>query len=373
VDTARLLTGARYAALGVARPNGQGLREFITVGLDSASEAAIGARPRGVGILGLLLTLEKPLRIDKLSAHPASVGFPPNHPPMTSFLGVPIRSGETVIGSLYLTDKIGASTFTEADEAAVVQIGSYAAVAIHNLILLSRQKSLVSGLIFAQEEERRAIAYDLHDGLTQYVMAAHAHIDSFRRLYREKHLDKAERELEHGMRYLKDAVVESRRLVNGVRSLALDDLGLAGAIEQLVVEEKERAEWETASFVHNLADRRFDRTVETAVYRIVQEALTNARKHSHAKNVRVMLVEHHDDETDQITLEVEVRDWGIGFEPNDAAAGEGHVGLQGMVERVHLLGGSLRFESKLGEGSAIMVQVPVIDVHTDTKQGSTNE
>jgi len=109
------------------------------------------------------------------------------------------------------------------------------------------------------------------------------------------------------------------------------------------------------------------------VYRIVQEALTNARKHSHAKNVRVMLVEHHDDETDQITLEVEVRDWGIGFEPNDAAAGEGHVGLQGMVERVHLLGGSLRFESKLGEGSAIMVQVPVIDVHTDTKQGSTNE
>ncbi len=91
-DAARTLAGARYAALGVARPGGKGLREFVTVGLSAEEETALGARPHGLGVLGLLLERNAPLRIDVLGRHPASVGFPANHPPMTSFLGVPIRS-----------------------------------------------------------------------------------------------------------------------------------------------------------------------------------------------------------------------------------------------------------------------------------------
>src|SRR5207248_1955468 len=158
----------------------------------------------------------EPLRVDDLGQHPESVGFPPNHPPMRSFLGVPIRRGETVLGSLYLTDKEGGGAFTEADEAAVQALGAYAAVAIHNLQLLGRQRALVSGLIAAQEEERRAIAYDLHDGLTQYVMASHAHLESFKRAYETGNRERAEREMDQGLRYLKEAVVESRRLVNGL-------------------------------------------------------------------------------------------------------------------------------------------------------------
>src|SRR5579862_4005118 len=206
VEAARTLAHAQYAALGVARPDGQGLSAFVTTGLTSEEEARIGPRPQGTGILGLLLKRTEPLRIDTLSEHPDSGGFPPNHPRMDRFLGVPIRRGDAVIGSLYLTNKENDEPFTEADEVAVQALGAHAAVAIHNMHLMARQRALVSGLIAAQEEERRAVAYDLHDGLTQFVMAAHAHLETFRRAQEAGNAARAARELDQGLRYLKEAV-----------------------------------------------------------------------------------------------------------------------------------------------------------------------
>jgi signal transduction histidine kinase len=122
--------------------------------------------------------------------------------------------GESVLGSLYLTDKINGLPFSEADEAAVKALGSYAAVAIYNLHNQSQQQSLVRGLIYAQEEERRTVAYDLHDGLTQYIMASHAHLESFRRAKLGGNLMKAEKELDQSLLLLNKAVVESRRMIN---------------------------------------------------------------------------------------------------------------------------------------------------------------
>jgi PAS domain S-box-containing protein len=359
-DAARTLSGAQYAALGVASHDGKSLDEFVTVGLTPQQEAAIGPRPKGIGVLGHLLTCPDPLRISRLQSHASSRGFPPNHPHMDSFLGVPIRRGQTVLGSLYLTNKRGADAFTEADELAVLALGSHAAVAIHNLQMLSRQRSLVSGLIRAQEEERRAVAYDLHDGLTQFVMASHAHLESFRRAYSQDNAEKAERELEQGLRYLKEAVVESRRLVNGLRSLALDDLGLAGALEQLVAEEKARAQWAEAEFIHNIAERRYDKGLEAAAYRVIQEALTNVRKHAQAKKVRVVLLEDLE-RPDGPVVSMEVRDWGVGFVPEEAARLEAHVGLQGMIERVSLMDGTFEVISAPGEGAIIRAVIPIIE------------
>jgi signal transduction histidine kinase len=368
-DAARMLSGARYAALGVARADGKSLQEFVTVGLTQAEEAVIGPRPRGAGILGLLLGRTEPLRIDDLTAHPASAGFPPNHPPMKSFLGVPIRRGDTVMGSLYLTDKQGADNFSEADETAVQALGAHAAVAIHNLQMLSRQRALVSGLIAAQEEERRAVAYDLHDGLTQFVMAAHAHLESFRRAHEMGSEEKARREIDRGMSYLKEAVIESRRLVNGLRTLALDDLGLAGALEQLVADEKARAGWEDADLIHNIAGRRFDKTLETAAYRVAQEALTNARKHAHTRRVRLLLLAASDGSSERLTLEI--RDWGKGFVPELHESGPAHVGLQSMIERVHLLEGDYELVSAPGEGTMIRAVFPILEPSLPTQE--TNE
>ena len=369
-EAARTLAHARYAALGVAKADGDGLIEFITTGLTPDQEAAIGPRPAGKGVLGLLLQRTEPLRIDVLADHPQSAGFPPNHPPMDSFLGVPIRRGDTVLGSIYLSNKEGGGSFTAADEAAVQAIGAHAAVAIHNLNLLSRQRALISGLIAAQEEERRAVAYDLHDGLTQYVMASHAHFEAFRRAHAAGKEEKARQELDQGLCYLKDAVVESRRLVNGLRSLALDDLGLAGALEQLIAEEKVRAGWEEAELLHNVAGRRYHMDLETTAYRVAQEALTNVRKHANASHVRLKLLMETPIGSAAAQLALEVRDWGQGFIPEHRSNDYGHVGLQSMSERVTLLGGDFTINSRRGDGTTIRAVFPVLEpVNKDKDTG----
>jgi len=356
-DAARQLIGATYCAIGVARTDGEGLEEFLTSGLTLEQEAVIGSRPQGRGVLGLLLNCDKPLRLETLSTHPAAMGMPPGHPPMESFLGVPIRHGHTVLGSIYLAEKAGG--FTETDELTIEALSLHLAVAIRNWQLLKRQRALVAGLISAQEEERRAVAYDLHDGLTQYVMAAQMHLEAFRRV-------RAEEDLETGLKYLKDAVVESRRLVNGLRSLALDDMGLAGALEQLVQEERTRAGWEEATFVHNVGGERFATPLSTAVYRVAQEALTNARKHAEARRVQVsLLLEPAPPPASGDWLVLAVRDDGKGFEPAKTHADDKHIGLHGMMERVRLLEGKLRIESTLGKGARLQARLPILEQERD--------
>jgi signal transduction histidine kinase len=374
-EAARTLAGARYAALGVARPDGQGLAEFITTGLTPEEEARMGSRPCGKGVLGLLLTRTEPLRVDDLLAHPAFAGYPPHHPPMRTFLGVPIRRGPAVLGSLYLTDKEeGSGGFSEADVLAVQALGAHAAVAIHNLQMLYRQRALLSGLINAQEEERRAVAYELHDGLTQYVMAAHLHLELCRRARAAGKDDKVERELDESLRYLKEAVVESRRLVNGLRALALDDLGLAGAVEQLLQEEKERAGWTEADLVHNVAGRRFDKVVETAAFRVAQEALTNARKHAQGQHVRVLLLAGAHPATDAPTLTLEVRDNGVGFVPDAVLLhSDRGFGLHSMSERVHLLGGVYDLISAPGQGTTVRAVLPALEPPNEDEQENESE
>jgi signal transduction histidine kinase len=132
VEKAAELTGARYAALGVIDPGGSGLEQFVTTGIDAETHAAIGDLPRGRGILGALIRDASALRLDDLGEDPRSVGFPPNHPPMRSFLGVPIMLRGVAYGNFYLTEKEGGRDFTEEDEELVTLLGSQAAVAIEN-------------------------------------------------------------------------------------------------------------------------------------------------------------------------------------------------------------------------------------------------
>ena len=131
-ETAATLTGARYAALGVLDPSGQRLERFLTTGIDETERAAIGALPTGRGILGALIEDAAPLRLHRLADDSRSVGFPSGHPPMTTFLGVPIALRGVAYGNLYLTEKAGGVDFTDDDEEAVVMLGSQAAVAIEN-------------------------------------------------------------------------------------------------------------------------------------------------------------------------------------------------------------------------------------------------
>jgi signal transduction histidine kinase len=132
VETAASLTGAQYAALGVLDPSGEQLERFVTAGIDEEQRAAIGDLPRGRGILGVLIREPEPLRLTDLHQDPRSVGFPPGHPEMHSFLGVPVNLRGVVYGNLYLTEKAGGLDFDEDDKAAVVMLAGQAAVAIEN-------------------------------------------------------------------------------------------------------------------------------------------------------------------------------------------------------------------------------------------------
>jgi GAF domain-containing protein len=165
VEAALPLVGARYGALGVLDAAGQGLAEFINVGLEAAQIAEIGHYPEGRGILGVLIVEPKPLRLADLKMHPDSYGFPPGHPPMTSFLGVPIRVRGAVFGNLYLTDKQGAAEFSPDDEALAVALAGAAAIAIENARLHARVRDAALG------EDRERIAADLHDTVIQRLFA----------------------------------------------------------------------------------------------------------------------------------------------------------------------------------------------------------
>jgi signal transduction histidine kinase len=132
IEAAAELTGARYAALGVIDRSGSGLERFLTTGIDEETRVAIGDLPRGRGILGVLINEAVPLRLHDLGEDPRSVGFPPNHPPMRTFLGVPIHLRGVAFGNLYLTEKEGGEDFTGEDQELVSLLASQAAVAIEN-------------------------------------------------------------------------------------------------------------------------------------------------------------------------------------------------------------------------------------------------
>lgn len=154
VRAATNLVGARYGALGVLGPNGI-LASFVYHGIDSQTRARMGPLPQGHGLLGTLIKNPQPLRLADLATHPASAGFPPNHPPMRSFLGVPVRVRHEVFGNLYLTEKQGASEFTTDDEIVVRALAAAAGVAVDNARLFEqaalRQRRLEAASEIATE------------------------------------------------------------------------------------------------------------------------------------------------------------------------------------------------------------------------------
>jgi two-component system, NarL family, sensor histidine kinase DevS len=141
VDEACEITEAKYGALGVMNERGDGLDRFITTGIDEEAHAAIGELPRGRGVLGVLISDARPLRLANVGAHPRSYGFPPAHPPMNTFLGVPIRIRGEAYGNLYLTEKGGGREFDEVDEEAVRVLADIAGIAIDNARLYQRVES----------------------------------------------------------------------------------------------------------------------------------------------------------------------------------------------------------------------------------------
>jgi len=153
VDAARSVVGARYAALGVLAPDGGSLDNFVTSGIDAALRERIGDLPHGHGLLGLVIRERKPIRAADIARHPQRYGFPPHHPAMHSFLGVPITTGGMVFGNLYLTEKLDAGEFDDEDEDIAVLLASQAAVAVENA-RLSEESADLLGQVRAMQRQR---------------------------------------------------------------------------------------------------------------------------------------------------------------------------------------------------------------------------
>lgn len=169
VNAAADLVGATYAGLGVLDAQGSSFSGFIHTGMDADMVAAIGDLPSGRGVMRAVMVSGRPMRLADIGAHPASVGFPENHPAMRSFLGVPLAFQGEVIGDLYLTDKVGAEEFTEADELVATALAAQAAVIVSNAAAYEREQHLVAELREADEAKESFVHHVAHELKTPLV------------------------------------------------------------------------------------------------------------------------------------------------------------------------------------------------------------
>jgi signal transduction histidine kinase len=213
--------------------------------------------------------------------------------------------------------------------------------------------SLVGRMIDAQEEERRRVAYEVHDGFTQMAAAAYRRLALFAE-HRPPEDAQDRQELEDTVALVQRTVAEARRIIANLRPTTLDDFGLATAV-RLQVEEL-YAEGFEASYEETLGGERLPAPQETALFRVAQEALTNVRKYAQTDRVRVSLGRRADE-----VVRLEVRDWGRGFDTTEQRQRGGpgeRVGLTSMRERITLLGGTLEIRSELGKGTSVVAEVP---------------
>jgi two-component system, NarL family, sensor histidine kinase DevS len=340
VEEAVNLVGARYGALGVLNEERTRLEQFLTVGLDDVTEAAIGLRPTGRGVLGLLITDPQTLRLRDLSIHPEGYGFPAGHPPMTSFLGVPIRvrAGE-VWGNLYLTDKQGGGDFGDEDEALAEALALAAGIAIENTRLHDRVR------VLSVLEDRDRIAMALHDKAIQRLFAAGLILQGAIRLPEREQM--AERvsevveDLDATITEIRGAIFELSDnamrggLRHGVLALASELAPTLGAKPQV-------------SF-KGPVDNTVPQHVADHVLAVVREALTNAGKYAQASHFVVTLSVNGD-------VILEIIDDGIGFHPSEERTG---LGLGNMRNRAEKLGGTFGIRGADGGGTRITWRVPI--------------
>lgn len=212
---------------------------------------------------------------------------------------------------------------------------------------LRREQEFLRKLLALHERERQLVAYEIHDGLAQQMTAALMHLQAFQHIAAER-LESTD--FERGLGLLREAMQEARRLISGLRPPVLDEMGIVAAIEYLVNEMQ--PDVPNIKFIHHTKFVRLAPPLESAIFRIVQEALSNIRAHSGSRRAKIELIEHGRQ------LRLVVRDWGKGFDP--ANVSEGRFGLQGIRQRGRLLGATVVIESQPGEGTTVVVDFPLI-------------
>lgn len=345
VELAVDITGARYAALGVLGEDGR-IEEFITEGVTQKERAAIGDPPTGHGLLGLLIE-GRPLRIADIASDPRSVGFPPHHPPMSSLLGAPVMARGRIFGNIYLTDKQGASAFTEEDQRALEVLATQAGVAVENARLYQETQRAQSELRRLEVlDERERIAKELHDGVIQSLFAVGMSLQGAAALTPDEGM--AAR-IEEAVEDIDRAIRDLRNYIFGLRPGILADRQLDQALRELGAEFESRTGVVTVVDVDPTVAAELS-SIASDVVQLTREALSNVGRHAEADTCRVSLHRR----TGGAVLEID--DDGRGFEPGGAPTG---LGLPNLAERVAALGGSFEIQSRTGEGTAVRALLPL--------------
>jgi signal transduction histidine kinase len=345
IELACELTDATYGALGVLDEDRR-IERFVTTGITPAERAAIGDPPTGHGILGLLIELERPLRLPDLTKDPRAGGFPPNHPPMRSLLGAPIRALGRIFGNIYLTDKRGATTFSDDDEAALVVLATQAGIAVENARLYDEARRIRSELQRLELlEERERIAKELHDGVVQSLFAVGMGLQGASAMAHDPDI---ERRLQNAVEDIDRTIRDLRNYIFGLRPGVLADRQLDEAIRELCTEFADRTGVITIAAVDDGAAAELASS-SGDVIQVIREALSNVGRHAAATTCRVTLRR-----ADDASIELEIDDDGVGFDVN-GAGGMGLANLRGRVER---LGGTFTLHSGAGEGTTLAARLP---------------
>jgi signal transduction histidine kinase len=351
VDLVRGLVGARFAALGLADGRGR-IERFITSGISPEIRAAIGAAPRGHGLLGLIIRDGRTVRARDIAEHPARYGFPPHHPVMTSFLGAPVIVKGRSVGNLYLSDKPDGEPFSADDERMVEMFAVHAGIAIENARLHDQVQRL------AVVEERERIGKDLHDGIIQSIYAVGLGLEDVPELVEDEdgrldavaRVDSAIDALNLVIADIRSYILRLRPALGGpedpVEALARlgEELGMLAVID-LEVDLEGGAE-----LMRGLPpDRRSD------LQFIVREAFSNVARHAGATRAALILARDED------TLVLRIEDNGRGFDPARVPGPDAfgrHQGLGNMRDRAVGMGATFAIERPDGPGTRIIVRVP---------------
>lgn len=341
VSTAREATGAQYAALGVLADHTDLIVRFVHEGMDPETVARIGNTPTGGGLLGELIHHPHLIITDDLSTHPSSCGFPAHHPPMTSFLGMPVRAGGRVFGNLYLTDKPGG--FDQRDADIATALAAQAGLAVNAAQMAEELK------VLAVQDERDRISRDLHDGVIQSLFSIGMSLESVRPLVRQQP-ERTEQRLDAAVDQIDLTIKEIRTTIFTLQPGQSSEVTLERGLIELAREYELNESFTPSVQIGAPLDLLVPVELVPDVLHVVREAFSNAARHAGAENVHLGV--HVTD--DQLVLDV--RDSGNGFDPDAITPGHG---LANMAERAAILGASLTLDSTPGAGTTVRLRVPL--------------
>jgi len=348
VEEARRLCGAQYGALSYLNDAG-GVAAFLTSGISAEERAAVGPEPVGHGVLGIVLKEGQSLRLDRIRDHPRSVGFPPNHPPMYALLAVPIAVGARVLGNLYIAQGDPALRFTPENEETLDRFAGLAAIALENARLHAQVQAL------ATTAERERIAREMHDGAAQVLGYVITKAQATRAQADGGQLEKATASLKQMEDAAREAYADIRESILGLRTSLGEGKDLASVLRDYVQTWQDQSGIIATLEVDARVEARLSSLAEVQLLRIVQEALTNVRKHAEATEVivRIMFAESRG------TIVATIRDNGDGMNDLDGtAAGVPRFGLTSMRERAESIQGTFTIASEPGKGTIVGVELP---------------